>query len=304
MKIKNTILIVVILSSGFLNSILAQQTPVFANYSYNSVIINPAHAGYYPDTDITVTNRGHLNNIEGSPKNIGLTINAPTGSEKVGLGGGIYNDRVGVTNITSLFGAYSYKLFFNSDKSTWWDYNPHVLSFGITGGAMFYDENLAELGIENDPNFANNVSTIIPTIGAGIFYNRDRIYAGFSIPNLLGSSLSSNENINVKSTYYLNAGYRFFMTRFNEIMINPSILVKYISGAPTQIDLNTKVNYKNKFEAGIGYRTNSSVNILAGIYISNHFRIFYNYNKALKNTIMDTHGLVLNFRLGKGFRPE
>lgn len=301
MKIKKIILIVVTLSTGIFHSVFGQQTPVFANYSYNNVVINPAHAGYYPDTDITVTNRGHLNSIEGSPKNIGLTVNFPANFKNVGMGAGISNDRVGVTNITSLFGAYSYKIFFNSDTTTWWDHNPHVLSFGITGGATFYNENLLDLEINNDPNFANNISTIIPTIGVGVFYNRERIYVGFSIPNLLGNSLSSDDNININSTYYFNTGYRFFATRFQEIMINPSILIKYVSGAPVQADLNTKINYKNKYEFGVGYRTNSSVNILAGFHLSKRFRILYNYNKNINNTTMDTHGIVLNLRLGKGF---
>ncbi len=304
MKIKNIILIVVTLSTGFYHSVFGQQTPVFANYSYNSVIINPAHAGYYPDIDITVTNRGHLNGIEGSPKNIGLTVNFPTSSKNIGFGGGVFSDQIGVTNITSLFGAYSYKIFFNSDNSTWWDYNPHVLSFGITGGAMIYNENLLDLNINNDPNFANNISTIIPTVGAGVFYNRERIYIGFSIPNLLGDSLSSDNNINLKSTYYFNAGYRLFATRFEEIMITPSVLIKYISGAPVQADFNTKMNYKNKYEFGVGYRTNSSINILAGFHISKRLRILYNYNKSINNTTMDTHGIVFNLRLGNGFTSK
>ena len=304
MKIKNIILIVVTLSTGVFHAIFGQQTPVFANYSYNNVVINPAHAGYYPDIDITVTNRGHLNGIEGSPKNIGLTVNFPASFKNVGIGAGISNDRIGVTNITSLFGAYSYKIHFNSDNSTWWDYNPHVLSFGVTAGAMLYNENLLDLGIQNDPNFANNISTIIPTIGAGVFYNRERIYVGFSIPNLLGNTLSSENNINIKSTYYFLGGYRLFATRFQEIMINPSVLIKYVSGAPIQADLNTKINYKNKFELGLGYRTNSSINFLTGFHISNNFRILYNYNKTMNNTTMDTHGIVLNFRLGNGFRSK
>ncbi len=294
----------VMLSTGCLHSIFGQQTPVFANYSYNSVIINPAHAGFYPDTDITITNRGHLNKIEGSPKNIGLTVNSPTGIENVGLGGGVYGDQVGVTNTTSLFGAYSYKIFFKSDRNRWFDYNPHALSFGITGGVMIYDENLLELGIQNDPNFANNINTTVPTLGAGISYNREHIYIGFSVPNLLGGSLSSENNINIESTYYLHAGYRFFVTRFEEVMINPSVLIKHVSGAPIQTDFNTKINYKNKFEVGVGYRTNSSMNFLAGFHISNYIKILYNYNKTTKNTLMDTHGLVLNFRLGNGFMSK
>ncbi|WP_109434844.1 MULTISPECIES: PorP/SprF family type IX secretion system membrane protein [Aquimarina] len=305
MKTKYIImLIAVMLSKGILCPIFGQQTPVFANYDYNTVIINPAHAGFYPDADVTITNRGYLNQIDGSPRNIGLTFNSPLGSENVGLGAGVYSDQVGVTTATSLFGAYSYKLFFdhNYNRARWWSYNPNVLSFGITGGVMIYDENLLELGIQNDPNFANNINTIIPTLGIGILYNRERIYVGVSAPNLLGDSLSSEDNVNIESPYYAYAGYRFFATRFEEVMINPSVLIKYVSGAPTQADFNTKVNYKNKIEVGAGYRTNSSMNFLAGFYVSNHLRVLYNYNQTLKSTpINNTHGIVLSYRFGNGF---
>lgn len=298
----NNVLRIVVLLIGIPFTMFGQQTPVFANYNYNAVVINPAYAGFNSDADIVITNRGHLNAIEGSPQNIGLTVNLPTKLEHIGLGGGVFRDQVGVTSTTNLFGAYAYKLFFNSDVNTWWSYNPHVLSFGITGGVMLYDENLLGLGIQNDPNFANNINTIIPTLGIGALYNRERIYIGLSAPNLLGNSLSSENNINLKNPYYVYGGYRVFTTRFQEIMINPSILLKYVSGAPLQADFNTKINYKNKFEFGTGYRTNASVNFFAGFYILDHFRVVYNYNKTLRNTLLnDTHGLVLNFRFGEGF---
>ncbi|WP_109851821.1 type IX secretion system membrane protein PorP/SprF [Aquimarina sp. AU58] len=304
MKKVYILLIVAILSKGFLCPIFGQQTPVFANYNYNTVVINPAHAGFYPDSDITLTNRGYLNQLDGSPRNIGLTVNSPLRSKNMGLGAGVYSDQVGVTTTTSLFGAYAYKIVFdhNYNQARWWSYNPNVLSFGITGGAMIYNENLLELGIDNDPNFANNINTVIPTLGVGVLYNREHVYIGVSAPNLLGDSLSSEDNINLETPYYAYAGYRCFASRFKEVLITPSVLVKYVSGAPIQVDINTTVNYKNKIEIGAGYRTSSSMNFLAGFYISNHLRVLYNYNQTLRDTpINNTHGIILSYRLGDGF---
>ncbi|WP_109299927.1 PorP/SprF family type IX secretion system membrane protein [Aquimarina sp. AU474] len=303
---KNKCLIItIVLSFICWCSVFAQQTPVFANYNYNTVIINPAHAGFYPDSEFTLSNRGYLNSIDGSPRNIGLLFNSPMRSEKMGLGAGIFSDQVGVTTTTNVFAAYSYKIFFdhNYNRARWWSYNPHVLSFGITAGAMIYDENLLELGIQNDPNFASNINTTVPTLGIGILYNRNKMYFGFSAPNILGDSLSSEDNINLETPYYLYAGYRFFASRFEEVLINPSILTKYVSGAPTQLDFNTIVSYKNKIEVGAGYRTNSSVNLLAGLYLSNHLRLIYNYNQMLRDgPVQTTHGIILSYRLGTGFK--
>lgn len=304
MKKAYIIWMVAILSKGFLCPIFGQQTPVFANYNYNTVIINPAHAGFYPDSDITITNRGYLNSVEGSPRNIGLTLNSTLRSKNMGLGAGVLSDQVGVTTTTSIFGAYAYKLVFdhNYSRARWWSYNPNVLSFGITAGVTFYNEDLLSLGIPNDPNFANNINTVVPTLGVGVLYNRDRIYLGISSPNVLGSSLSSEKNINIVNPVYAYSGYRFFATRFEEVLITPSILIKYVSGAPIQADFNTTINYKNKIEVGAGYRTNSSLNFLAGFHISNHLRVLYNYNHALRNTpVNNTHGIVLSYRMGDGF---
>jgi hypothetical protein len=86
-------------------------------------------------------------------------------------------------------------------------------------------------------------------------------------------------------------------------LITPSTLVKYVSGAPTQVDINLTASYKNKFEIGGGYRTDSSMSFLAGFYFFNNFRLVYNYNQALINTpISNTHGIVLSYRFGKGFK--
>ncbi|MCK8523863.1 PorP/SprF family type IX secretion system membrane protein [Aquimarina sp. D1M17] len=299
------IVIAIIMLIGNCFFVSAQQTPVFANYNYNTVIINPAHAGFDPSSEFTLSNRGYLNTVDGSPRNIGLLFNSPLKSEKMGFGAGVFSDQVGVTTNTNLFAAYSYKIFFdhNYNRARWWSYNPHVLSFGVTAGAMIYDENLLELGIPNDPNFAANINTVIPTVGLGFLYNRNHLYLGFSVPNLLGDSLSSEDNINIETPYYAYVGYRFFATRFEEILINPSILAKYVSGAPAQFDFNTMVSYKNKIEVGAGYRTNSSINLLAGVYLSDHLRVIYNYNQTVRNApVNNTHGIILSYRLGDGFR--
>ena len=305
MKKRYLIFTVLLALNGFYNTIIAQQTPVFANYNYNTIIINPAHAGYYSDTDITVASRGYFNQFEGSPRNIGLTFNTPLESKNVGIGAGIINDQIGVTNTTGVFGAYSYKLFFSSGENDvrWWEHQQHMFSFGIMGGITQYKENLLELGIHDDPNFENNINAMVPTLGIGFLYNHRDFYLGLSAPNLLGSSLASDDNINLKSNYYMHFGYRFFTSSFKEVLITPSTLVKYISGAPTQVDINLTANYKNKVEIGGGYRTDSSMSFLAGFYISDHFRLIYNYNQALMSTpINNTHGILLNFRFGDGFK--
>lgn len=295
---------IILLFTMQISLVFAQQTPVFANYSYNTVVINPAHAGYYEDTDVTFMNTGFFNTVEGSPKSMGLTVNAPLRSKHMGLAAGIATDEIGVTTASSFFGAYSYKIFFDSEygQGRWWAYDPNILSFGISAGGTLYNEDLLSLGIENDPEFQRNINAFVPTIGVGLLYNKDHIYAGISAPNILGNSLSSERNINFKNPLYSYFGYRFFTNQFEEVLINPSMLIKYVSGAPLQADINLMVNYLNKVEFGAGYRTSETINLLAGFHLGTNFKLLYNYSYALKQyNNINTHGIILNYRFGKGY---
>lgn len=106
----------------------------------------------------------------------------------------------------------------------------------------------------------------------------------------------------VKFPVYGYFGNRFFNSRFSNLMIKPSLFVRSEKGAPLLADFNTSVSYKNKFEIGAGYCTNSSFNILAGIYLFNSFRLIYHYNMISNNSpIGNIHGFILSFRFNEGF---
>jgi type IX secretion system PorP/SprF family membrane protein len=301
---KNKIILYSLFLVAVTYTVTGQQTPVFSSYNYNTVMINPAHAGYFDDFDVSLTTNGYFNSVEGSPRNFDIAVNALTRSEKVGLAAGISHDQIGVTNAMNFFTSYSYKIYYDSDYKygKWWAYDPNIISFGITAGAMIYHENLSELGLENDPEFQEDINSFTPTLGVGFLYNRDAISFGVAAPNLLSSTFNSRNNTNFRNTYYSYFGYRFFTDIFQDVLINPSFLVKYTEGAPLQADLNLLVNYKNKVEFGGGYRTSNTLNFLAGIHLNSNSRLIFTYNKSLGNVVLpDTYGVVLNYRFGKGF---
>ncbi|UWX54616.1 PorP/SprF family type IX secretion system membrane protein [Maribacter litopenaei] len=289
------------------NRLYAQQTPLFAEYNYNPYLINTAYAGLAPSTEVSLGNSGFFNQMEGSPRNFSLSLHTPLNRGKVGLGAGFIRDEIGVTTSTNAFATYSYKIFFDTKKNRpyWQVYTPNSLSFAITGGIQQYQDNLLELGITNDPNFAQNINASIPTIGLGILLNPADIHVGFSAPNILGDTLASDDNLDLSNAYYGYLGYRFYSNIFEEIMIKPNITVKYENGAPLQVDFNIAMSYKNRFELGTGYRTNSSINLLAGIYIFKNIRAIYNYNLAFNNNPLgNTHGIIVSYLFGEGYHRD
>jgi len=301
-----TLALGVLLSLLSLNTTFGQQTAVFPEYNFNPFIINSAYAGLLPTTEVTASNTG-FSSFEGSPRNLSLSFHTPLNRGKVGLGAGFIRDEIGVTTSTSAFAAYSYKIFFDfkDDRPYWQIYQPGTLSFGITAGIQQYQDNLLELGITDDPRFSQNINATIPTVGVGFLFNHARFYAGVSTPNLLGDRLASDDNLQLESPIYGYFGYRFYNNRFEDFMLKPSVLIKSEKGAPLQIDTNVSISYRNRFELGTGYRSNSSVNFLAGVYLIKNFRLIYHYNLALKDSVLpNIHGLMLSYRFGKGYATD
>jgi len=294
-------ILVLLLMNSHIN---AQQTPVFSDYYYNQSILNPAHSGYYLDTEISISNFGFLNDFEGNPRTFSGIFNANFNENTVGVSGGISNDQIGVSSVTSIFGSYAYKINFGHyyNRARWWDYNPDVLSFGVTAGLLLFNENLSSLNIQGDPNFEEDVNITIPTFGLGVLYNHNRLHLGFSVQNLFSNSIANDQNINIQVPLYIYGGYKFYFTKFEEIRIQPSALIKFENQAPAQIDLNISANYKNKIEVGTGYRTTSSFNGLVGIYFAKKLRFAYSYTAYNRNTpFANTNGFILTYRSGEGF---
>ncbi len=293
----------VFLCSSF-NFVMAQQSPLFTDYYYNPLLINPAHAGQGGYTDISISNFGYLNDIEGSPKTLSGLFSTSIWRDQIGIGGGVVSDQIGVSDITNIFASYAYKITFDyhEGRAQWWEPNPTVLSFGLTTGVLLVQENLSELNLPGDPSFENDVDATVPSFGAGVAYDHDHVFAGASIQNLFANNLTNERNINVSSPLYVYGGYRWYLTRFEEIRIQPSLLAKFESGAPAQFDFNLSANYKNKVEIGAGYRSNNSINALIGVYFLEYWRFSYTFALATNDSPLgNSNGFVITFRPGVGF---
>lgn len=282
----------------------AQQTPVFAEYNYNPFLLNSAYAGMLANAEINISNSGFFNQFDGSPRTLTGTFTSPLQDGKMGLGGGILFDEVGVTTTTQFYAAYSYKieLGFMDNRPYYQNYQTPVLSFGLTAGVMQYEDRFLELGLEDDPNFAQNLQSTVPMVGMSLLYNQERFYAGISTPNILGDVLASDKSVSLSLPVYGIFGYRFYAGLFDEYIIKPNLLLKYEPNAPFQLDVNVATTIKEKFELGAGYRSNSSVNLLAGAYLFENFRLMYFYNHSFgTNPFSSRHGIQLSLKLGDGY---
>lgn len=261
---------------------IAQQDAQYTQYMYNTLSINPAYAGQRGGLSVLGLHRSQWVGLEGAPRTQTASIHSPVGeSERVGLGLNIVKDDIFITSETYVDLAFSYTI------PTSYRGN---LSFGLKGGIHLLDVNYSEASAfqGGDGLLENNIDNrLSPQIGAGLFYSTDKFYAGFSVPNLLetdhfddsqtigdpNATFLATERIN----YYATSGYVFDITP--DFKLKPAGLVKWVAGAPLQVDITANALLNDKFTLGVAYRWSASVSALVGFQVSDSLLIGLAYDR-------------------------
>jgi type IX secretion system PorP/SprF family membrane protein len=273
----NTILVLVITFGSL--TINAQQVPMYTHYMNNTLVVNPGYAGSRDALTLTALYRSQWVGFKGAPVTQTLTLHSPLKNEHIGVGLSILNEKMGPSNYTSVFFDYAYILKL-TDKSK--------LAFGLSAGVNIYQADLNSLLLDQpgDLAFQNNINNrVTPNFGFGVYYSRERFYAGISVPDLLENSYSSSNTSNINSStgkeqrnYFLIAGSLLKIT--NNLAFKPTTLVKYMVGAPIQADLTASFVIVNKFLLGAMFRTGNAVGGLLGFDISEQFHLGYSYETS------------------------
>jgi type IX secretion system PorP/SprF family membrane protein len=277
----------------------SQSMPMYSQYMYNMTNINPAYAGNRGVPSLAFIWREQWAGLTGAPSTKSITLDLPSESKKIGFGIQLFDDKyVSVIRRTGLNLYYNLK-FPVSEHG--------VLSLGLKGG--FYNDlkmlTNVDLGqiVAYDQAYSSNFNKLIPLAGAGVYYNDDHFYAGFSVPDVVTFSKTQTYKSD-SSLYQVNEIHYFFTTGYSfdvndDISVKPSVLLKMVSGAPIEADLNTSVWLRNTLGIGASYRTGESILGMAEVQISPQFRIGYSYDMPFK--LPNTSELFLRLEFGHLF---
>ena len=277
----------------------AQSVPMYSQYMYNMTNINPAYAGTRGVPSLSFIWREQWAGLTGAPSTKSITYDQTSKDKKVGFGIQLFDDKyVSVIRRTGVNLFYNLKIPV-SEKG--------VLSLGIKGGfyndlKMLTNVNLGPVAAF-DAAYSSNFNKVIPLAGAGIYYNDDHFYAGFSVPDMV--TFSKVQSYKTDSSlfqvnqvhYFFNTGYSFDIN--DDVTLKPSMLVKAVSGAPLEADFNASVWLKNTLSVGASYRTGESVLGMVEFQINPQFRIGYAYDMPFK--IPNTSELFLRLEFGHLF---
>ncbi|MFN6245808.1 MAG: type IX secretion system membrane protein PorP/SprF [Chitinophagaceae bacterium] len=279
----------------------SQTEPMYSQYMYNMLGVNPAYAGNREATSFNFFQRNQWIGLKGAPKTTSLSIDKAAKDGKIGLGFQAYDDRLGVESATGFNAIISSRVKVSEIG---------VLSGGISFGLMNYRLNLNDVMnryTPTDPSFISSAkpSQWNPSVGMGVYYNTDKLYIGLSTPSILRSRLAKYENfvsgIQKMDDFHLfaTAGYVFEVN--DDVKLKPSTMIKMVSGAPIELDLNLNVWLKDLIGIGGSYRTGDAFIGMVEIQATDNLRFGYAYDMPftpLKYFTRGSHELMLRYEFG------
>ncbi|MEI6152249.1 MAG: type IX secretion system membrane protein PorP/SprF [Chitinophagia bacterium] len=292
------LMLVAVLLFAFQKSI-AQTEPMYSQYMFNMLGLNPAYAGSREATSFNLFQRRQWIGLQGAPQTTSFSLDQSMLNKRAGWGIQFYDDKIGVEKADgiNIMGSTRVQVSENG-----------ILSGGLSLGLMNYRIDLMNVTgryTPNDPAFYSNLNKWTPSLGLGIYYNTDNFYAGVSIPNLLKSRLtafdlikSGLQKVNQKHIF-LTSG---IVLPINEdLKLKPSTMIKIVEGAPIEADLNTNIWLRDIIGLGVSYRTGDAIIGMAEIQATENLRFGYAYDitiSPLKYYNTGTHEIMIRYELG------
>jgi type IX secretion system PorP/SprF family membrane protein len=281
-----------VIAAGCLSTLaLAQQDPQFSQNMYNRLYVNPAYAGSSEAICAHLLYRSQWVNYDGAPKTGVLAIDAPLANNKVGVGLSVMTDKIGAEKTLQGKLAGNYKFTLGQGK----------LGAGIDLDFMQHQIDGADFKAPDpsvtDPSIPkNSVSGTAFDLGAGLYYNTDKLYVGVSATHMLEAKVDlDNFSKEYKRHIYGMIGYTFELTP--TVALKPMVFVKTVTGNTT-MDFNINAHFNERFWVGVSYRNEDAIVGLLGMNITDKLKVGYSYDfttSDVKDYSDGTHEIMLGY---------
>jgi type IX secretion system PorP/SprF family membrane protein len=280
------------------NYAFAQTEPMYTQYRFNAMVINPAQAGAQNQIDASFLNRWQWVGVPGAPKTMSFSLNAPI-KENFGLGLTFVNDLTGPVQNTNvgLNGAYHLPI---SKK--------FIFALGLNGMVSNTSVDLNSLTTisKNDENFQQNLTTGINfNTGWGLLLYSKAAYIGVSEPRIFkyGFLNANNTKVNYANHFFVYGGYN--KTINEKLELRPSAMVRLAQDAPISVDVNLVTCLYKTLDLGLTYHHTSALGFIIGYEHNDKIYVGYAYDLPI-NTInkgtYQTHEIALRFKIKDSYK--
>lgn len=275
----------------------AQQYPVFTQYYFNEMVINPAYVGSHIQLSATAMYRNQWVNFPGAPKTFSVSAHTSIIKGKIGVGMLVNHDEIGSYSNEHVYGYYSYRMRF--PKST--------LSMGLSAGINVLGADFSKLDLQNpnDAAFSAFFNELKPNFGVGVLYNRKNFFLGASVPFLLNNAVATSiesfiAEIREARYYFIRGGFISPLDRTERVKINPSFLIRAQEGQPLSYDVNLAFILQDVLSIGMSYRNVDALMTFIDLKLSErlHFGYSYDWTQSEINQFSNgSHEFMLNYRV-------
>ena len=287
----------------------SQQLPIYSQYIYNKILINPSVAGSDGYTSFSLTAREQWAGLPLAPRTFsaawqtrflkqGYLISQkrnnrqtfrPKTDGRVGIGSYIFSDKNGLISRNGAQFSYAYH--------TWVQENTQ-LSFGLAANAYHYRIDVDKIRFEDpdDPilNSSLRRGLFVPDATFGISILNPKYNLGISVDQLfqasgkIGGGSEAYNEFRINRQYILFGSFDFYQGLRN--VIQPSFLFVTTAQLMPQADIGvTYILNHNDFWIGLAYRTSKALIGTVGVRNNNMF-IGYAFDFTLSEIQRVTYG--------------
>ncbi|GAB3829705.1 PorP/SprF family type IX secretion system membrane protein [Pontibacter rugosus] len=316
------IIISTLLYFVLLGAATAQQRAQYTQYVTNNYLANPAVGGIESYGDLRVGYRTQWSGLEGAPKTFYASLQGPlnfsSNSPKEtksrygfsqrnkykravphhGVGAIVQVDEAGLLKTTNFSASYAYHQPLNKYLT---------LSSGVTAGLSQFSINAQKALVfdAGDPYLNKLVNASKFDLGLGFWLYSPDFYVGLSGMQLLRNGddfeptgTSKNPHLRQQPHLYGTAGIRLSPNKFLSFI--PSVMVKVTESTAPSVDVNLRALYAQRIWAGVSYRHQDAMAVMAGLNVSHLLDVGYSYDVAtseLNKVSAGTHEVTVGFKL-------
>ncbi|HEY0029663.1 MAG TPA: type IX secretion system membrane protein PorP/SprF [Bacteroidia bacterium] len=251
-------------------SSFAQQDPQYSQYMFNQMAINPAYAGSKEAISASAFIRSQWTGIEGAPKTETFSIHGPLKKKKVGLGFSVIADQIGPKKSVGALASYAYRIPVKNGK----------LSFGLRFGMFNYTYNWDDIVYKDKGDVYNThdqTSKVVPTADFGVYYYTNTLYMGLSATHLYSGKLTQqSDDATLSPHLFFTLGKAWSLNE--NLIFNPSCMVKTAKGSPTTVDINFSFLLKQRIWLGLSTRSTYGFVAYAQFNITEKFKLGYSFD--------------------------
>lgn len=311
----------------------AQQKPHYTQYILNQYIINPALTGIESYVDLKASHRRQWVGIQDAPVTSYFSVHGslnktssktsptsfPTPGENPrgksywesyeapdahhGLGMQVVQDVTGPLSTLTAQATYAYHLPLNTNTTL-------AAGLGVGLNRIGLDPNKLNFGdVTVDPVvFTSGIlNKIRLDMSVGLYLYSADYFVGVSAQQIVPQPIDFSDGYIRPQTgktvphLFATAGFRTLLgENFN---LTPSIMVKYVSPVPLQVEANFKLQYRDLAWFGASYRHQDGFAAMLGVNIAN-VQVGYAYDyttSRLNNFSKGTHEFLVGFLIGNKY---